>query len=130
MRAADLILHAGDFVAASVLAELEALGPPVAAVHGNVDDRDLRAVLPERRARARAGGAAGGWRRGRATGMADAGNAGGSGAARPDAAPPAPPPGARGEFAGYHPSPKRGLRGCRGGHPRREEYALMSPPRV
>ena len=48
LRAADLILHAGDFTAASVLDELEALGPPVAAVHGNIDGADLRARLPER----------------------------------------------------------------------------------
>ena len=47
MRAADLILHAGDLVAPSVLAELEALGPPVAAVHGNVDTPELRQTLPE-----------------------------------------------------------------------------------
>lgn len=46
---ADLILHAGDFVAASVLDELEALGPPVAAVHGNVDSAELRARLPATR---------------------------------------------------------------------------------
>jgi putative phosphoesterase len=49
LRAADLILHAGDLVAASVLDELEALGPPLAAVHGNVDDAAVRARLPERR---------------------------------------------------------------------------------
>jgi putative phosphoesterase len=49
MRAADLILHAGDFATAAVLDELEALGPPVAAVHGNVDDDALRARLPTRR---------------------------------------------------------------------------------
>ena len=46
LRAADLILHAGDVVAAEVLAELEALGPPVRAVHGNMDDATLRARLP------------------------------------------------------------------------------------
>jgi hypothetical protein len=46
LRAADLILHAGDVTAASVLGELEALGPPVQAVHGNVDDAVLRAQLP------------------------------------------------------------------------------------
>jgi len=46
LAAADLIVHAGDFVAAAVLAELAALGPPVAAVHGNVDDADLRRRLP------------------------------------------------------------------------------------
>ena len=46
LRAADLIVHLGDFSAASVLVELEALGPPVAAVHGNVDDAELRRRLP------------------------------------------------------------------------------------
>jgi putative phosphoesterase len=46
LRAADLILHAGDFTAASVLADLEALGPPVRAVHGNVDEHELRMRLP------------------------------------------------------------------------------------
>ena len=49
LRAADLILHAGDFSAASVLEELRALGPPVAAVHGNVDAPDLRERLPAQR---------------------------------------------------------------------------------
>jgi putative phosphoesterase len=47
--AADAILHAGDFTALSVLRELEALGPPVHAVHGNVDGPDVRALLPEAR---------------------------------------------------------------------------------
>jgi len=47
LRAADLILHAGDVVAAAVLDELAALGPPVDAVHGNMDDETLRARLPE-----------------------------------------------------------------------------------
>jgi putative phosphoesterase len=47
LRAADLILHAGDVVAASVLEELAALGPPLHAVHGNMDDTALRARLPE-----------------------------------------------------------------------------------
>ncbi|HYM56573.1 MAG TPA: metallophosphoesterase family protein [Solirubrobacteraceae bacterium] len=56
LQAADAILHAGDFMAVSVLRELEALGPPVHAVHGNVDDADLRAVLPEARV-VHAGGA-------------------------------------------------------------------------
>jgi uncharacterized protein len=46
LRAADLIMHAGDFTAATVLAELEALGPPVRAVHGNVDEHELRIRLP------------------------------------------------------------------------------------
>jgi len=49
LRDVDAIVHAGDFVTAAVLDELEALGPPVVAVHGNVDDPALRARLPERR---------------------------------------------------------------------------------
>jgi putative phosphoesterase len=46
LRTADRILHAGDFVAVSVLDELEALGPPVRGVHGNMDDAQLRERLP------------------------------------------------------------------------------------
>ena len=49
MRASDLILHAGDFTYPEVLEEIEALGPPVAAVHGNVDSEELRQRLPEAR---------------------------------------------------------------------------------
>ena len=47
LAAADLVVHAGDFVTVGALAELEALGPPVAAVHGNVDEEGLRSRLPE-----------------------------------------------------------------------------------
>jgi uncharacterized protein len=46
LRAADAILHAGDFIESSVLEELEALGPPVHAVRGNVDSSELQARLP------------------------------------------------------------------------------------
>src|SRR4051794_12386447 len=46
IRAADALIHAGDFCAASVLAELEALCPVVLAVHGNVDEAGLRRRLP------------------------------------------------------------------------------------
>jgi putative phosphoesterase len=56
LREADLILHAGDLVAREVLDELEAIGPPVAAVHGNVDALDVRAALPAERV-VEAGGA-------------------------------------------------------------------------
>ena len=56
LRDVDLILHAGDFSTVAVLEELEALGPPVAAVHGNVDEPALRARLPEERV-VEAGGA-------------------------------------------------------------------------
>src|SRR5215210_6996190 len=48
MRAADTILHAGDVTTLAVLDDLAALGPPVVAVHGNVDDAAVRARLPER----------------------------------------------------------------------------------
>jgi len=44
---ADAVIHAGDFVTAAVLEEIEALGPPVHAVHGNVDEPALRRRLPE-----------------------------------------------------------------------------------
>jgi putative phosphoesterase len=47
VRAAEAVIHAGDFFAASVLAELRALNPVVLAVHGNVDEPALRAELPE-----------------------------------------------------------------------------------
>jgi putative phosphoesterase len=46
LSAADLILHAGDFMEASVLADIRALGPPVHAVRGNVDSVELQARLP------------------------------------------------------------------------------------
>ena len=46
MLAADLILHAGDFVAEEVLREIEAIGPPVHAVRGNMDLSALQRRLP------------------------------------------------------------------------------------
>jgi uncharacterized protein len=49
IAAADLLLHAGDFSTLEVLRELEAIGPPVAGVHGNQDSEDLRRLLPEER---------------------------------------------------------------------------------
>ena len=48
LRAADLILHAGDFFALEVVRQFEAFGPPLRAVHGNVDQPDVRALLPAR----------------------------------------------------------------------------------
>jgi putative phosphoesterase len=47
LRQADAILHCGDVAGAEVLAWIEALGPPVHAVKGNVDDASLQARLPE-----------------------------------------------------------------------------------
>jgi hypothetical protein len=49
LRAADLILHAGDLIAPEVLEALQALGPPVVAVHGNVDGPAVVAALPAER---------------------------------------------------------------------------------
>jgi uncharacterized protein len=46
LRAAELILHAGDLTSVSALAQLSALGPPVLAVHGNVDEAALVERLP------------------------------------------------------------------------------------
>ena len=49
IASADLLLHAGDFSTQDVLRELEAIGPPVAGVYGNVDSAELRRLLPEER---------------------------------------------------------------------------------
>jgi uncharacterized protein len=56
IAAADLLLHAGDFVTLAVFRELEAIGPPVVGVHGNVDSAELRRLLPAERV-VEAGGA-------------------------------------------------------------------------
>lgn len=48
LESAELILHAGDVVAASVLDGLRELAP-VEAVAGNMDEAELLAELPERR---------------------------------------------------------------------------------
>ena len=48
LEAADMILHAGDVISASSLAEIELIGPPVAAVRGNQDDADLGGLPLER----------------------------------------------------------------------------------
>jgi uncharacterized protein len=45
LQTADLIIHAGDLVAVEVLNDLRRYAP-VKAVHGNVDDAGVRAVLP------------------------------------------------------------------------------------
>jgi len=48
LERADLIVHAGDVVAASVLSELRGLAP-VEAVYGNMDEPALRESLPAER---------------------------------------------------------------------------------
>lgn len=45
----DAIIHAGDFVSLEVLRTLQALGPEVYAVYGNLDGYDLRKELPMQR---------------------------------------------------------------------------------
>jgi len=47
LAAAEAIVHAGDLSTLAVLDELRAIGPPVTAVHGNVDDAAARAALPQ-----------------------------------------------------------------------------------
>src|SRR5579862_2743944 len=46
LRAAELIVHAGDLTRLSVLDELNSYSQ-VIAVHGNVDDVGVRSFLPE-----------------------------------------------------------------------------------
>jgi len=45
---ANAVIHAGDIATAAILRGLESIGPRVHAVHGNVDDPELRRRLPER----------------------------------------------------------------------------------
>ncbi len=44
-----MILHAGDIATEGALEELRLLGPPIAAVHGNVDEPSLQVALPRER---------------------------------------------------------------------------------
>ena len=46
LAAVDAILHAGDLIELSVLELLQAIGPPVHAIRGNVDSAQLQARLP------------------------------------------------------------------------------------
>ena len=46
LAGADLIVHAGDHCDMGALRALRDVGPPVVAVHGNVDDAAVRAALP------------------------------------------------------------------------------------
>ena len=46
LQAADAVLHAGDLARAEVLAQVQAFGPPVHAIRGNVDEPGIG--LPER----------------------------------------------------------------------------------
>jgi uncharacterized protein len=46
LEEADLVLHAGDFVADDVLEQLRGYGP-LEAVHGNMDEEGVRRALPK-----------------------------------------------------------------------------------
>jgi uncharacterized protein len=43
---AEAVIHAGDFATLGVLRDLQAIGPAVYAVHGNVDEPALQRELP------------------------------------------------------------------------------------
>lgn len=47
IRGADLLIHTGDFVSGEALEEIEALGPPLQAVHGNIDRPEVFERLPD-----------------------------------------------------------------------------------
>jgi len=47
IRAADLLLHAGDISSERALEEIDELGTPLRVVHGNVDSPQLQRRLPE-----------------------------------------------------------------------------------
>ena len=49
VREADLVVHAGDFVEASVLDAFQAVAADLVAVYGNVDDAAVRRRLPRTR---------------------------------------------------------------------------------
>ena len=49
LRAADLVLHTGDFSTAAAYDQIAAIARRLVAVHGNVDDAALRERLPDRR---------------------------------------------------------------------------------
>ncbi|UJA20775.1 metallophosphoesterase family protein [Thermoleophilia bacterium SCSIO 60948] len=46
IAAAALVIHAGDVSTEAVLDEVAAIGPPLLAVHGNVDSTELRTRVP------------------------------------------------------------------------------------
>lgn len=48
IRGADLAIHAGDVSTVETLEGIEALGTPLRAVYGNVDEPALRERLPEK----------------------------------------------------------------------------------
>jgi putative phosphoesterase len=49
LRAADLVIHTGDFSSVAAYEEIAGIARELFAVHGNVDDAALRERLPRRR---------------------------------------------------------------------------------
>jgi putative phosphoesterase len=49
LREAELVLHAGDFVTVAALQDLREIGPPVEGIHGNMDEPELKQLLPNQR---------------------------------------------------------------------------------
>jgi uncharacterized protein len=49
LREAELVLHAGDFVTVAALEDLREIGPPVEGIHGNMDEPELKQLLPNQR---------------------------------------------------------------------------------
>jgi putative phosphoesterase len=48
IEAAELVIHAGDFMRQEAYEEIAGIGPPLVGVFGNVDATPLRKRLPER----------------------------------------------------------------------------------
>jgi uncharacterized protein len=46
IESADLVIHAGDIMTMDALIEIEAIGTPVTAIAGNMDEWELRERLP------------------------------------------------------------------------------------
>ena len=46
LRTADLIVHAGDWSDLGTVAMVRGIGPPLASVHGNVEEPAVRGALP------------------------------------------------------------------------------------
>ena len=56
IRGSDLVVHTGDFTGVETLELIESIGPPLVAVHGNVDAPRWRSGSPSGRASRRAPG--------------------------------------------------------------------------
>ncbi len=46
VRAADLLIHAGDFTSPATVERFRTMGPPMVAIHGNADEPAVKEDLP------------------------------------------------------------------------------------